>query len=160
MKSKNAESAAPSPHVPGIRIVSGQELGAFEESIRRAIAYRAYELFDARGRNHGQALEDWLHAERELRRPANIEISETAAEVSVRAGIPGFGPGDLQAGLAPRRLILWGQLRPDAQQTGKGTVQMLGEIDLPARVDPTQARASLSDGIFDFVAAKEKTRGG
>lgn len=31
------------------------------------IARRAYELFLARGRQHGQAKEDWLNAERELR---------------------------------------------------------------------------------------------
>jgi hypothetical protein len=31
------------------------------------IARRAYELFLARGRQHGRAQEDWLNAERELR---------------------------------------------------------------------------------------------
>lgn len=31
------------------------------------IARRAYELFLARGRQHGRAQEDWLSAERELR---------------------------------------------------------------------------------------------
>ena len=34
-----------------------------DEKIRR----RAYEVYLARGRTHGQALEDWLQAERELR---------------------------------------------------------------------------------------------
>jgi hypothetical protein len=31
------------------------------------IAHRAFELFLARGRQHGRAQEDWLSAERELR---------------------------------------------------------------------------------------------
>ena len=31
-----------------------------------AIALRAYELYEKRGRKDGQALEDWLNAERQL----------------------------------------------------------------------------------------------
>jgi len=32
----------------------------------RDIARRAYELYEARGREHGHDLDDWLQAEREL----------------------------------------------------------------------------------------------
>ena len=33
----------------------------------RDIARRAYELYEARGREHGHDIDDWLQAERELR---------------------------------------------------------------------------------------------
>jgi hypothetical protein len=36
------------------------------DPITEAIALRAYELFLARGSQHGRDLEDWLQAEREL----------------------------------------------------------------------------------------------
>jgi len=36
------------------------------DPITEAIAFRAYELFLARGGQHGRDLEDWLQAEREL----------------------------------------------------------------------------------------------
>jgi hypothetical protein len=36
------------------------------DPITEAIARRAYELFLARGAKHGNDLEDWLQAEREL----------------------------------------------------------------------------------------------
>jgi len=36
------------------------------DPITEAIALRAYELFLARGGQHGRDLEDWLQAEREL----------------------------------------------------------------------------------------------
>jgi DUF2934 family protein len=36
------------------------------DPITEAIARRAYELFLARGAQHGRALDDWLQAEREL----------------------------------------------------------------------------------------------
>jgi Protein of unknown function (DUF2934) len=36
------------------------------ESRLNRIARRAHELYEARGGNHGNALEDWLQAEREI----------------------------------------------------------------------------------------------
>jgi len=40
------------------------------------IAARAYELYEARGGDHGQDLEDWLQAEREI----DAEIGELNRE--------------------------------------------------------------------------------
>jgi hypothetical protein len=36
------------------------------EIIRRKVAVRAYELYQARGRSHGEDLDDWLQAEKEI----------------------------------------------------------------------------------------------
>jgi hypothetical protein len=49
-----------------------------------AISARAYELFVARGRTPGHDVEDWLQAERELRRAATV--------VKAVAEIPLFPP--------------------------------------------------------------------
>jgi hypothetical protein len=38
-----------------------------QEPTNEAIAQRAFELFVARGSEHGRALEDWVQAEHELR---------------------------------------------------------------------------------------------
>jgi hypothetical protein len=46
------------------------------ESRMNRIARRAHEIYDARGGEHGKALEDWLQAEREI-------DSELAAEPSI-----------------------------------------------------------------------------
>ena len=53
-KSKSRKPRSPKPAQPN----------DIEESIRR----RAYELYEQRGRVEGFALEDWLQAERELKR--------------------------------------------------------------------------------------------
>ena len=37
-----------------------------QESRMNQIARRAHEIYEARGGNHGKALEDWLQAEREV----------------------------------------------------------------------------------------------
>ena len=51
---------------------SGEKAGQMAQAFKRAaadhahIAQRAYELYEQRGRQDGQALEDWVKAEREL----------------------------------------------------------------------------------------------
>ena len=39
------------------------------------IARRAYEIYCERGRQHGRELDDWLQAERELRRTVNVAVA-------------------------------------------------------------------------------------
>lgn len=62
-----ANPAATSHAGPG-----SEKSGYAEHAARRAefhqgrVAQRAYELYEQRGRQEGQALEDWLNAEREL----------------------------------------------------------------------------------------------
>jgi hypothetical protein len=45
------------------------------ESRMNRIARRAHEIYEGRGGEHGQAVEDWLRAEREI--DAEIEMSKT-----------------------------------------------------------------------------------
>jgi hypothetical protein len=48
-------------------VVNGAAPGAApRESRMNAIAIRAHEIYEARGGQHGTALEDWLQAEREI----------------------------------------------------------------------------------------------
>ena len=39
------------------------------------IARRAFEIYRERGRQHGRDLDDWLQAERELRRTVNVAVA-------------------------------------------------------------------------------------
>ena len=62
-----AKPAATSHAGPG-----SEKTGFAEQAARRAevhqgsVAQRAYELYEQRGRQEGQALEDWLNAESQL----------------------------------------------------------------------------------------------
>lgn len=136
-------------------VVYGNELAAMEESIEKAIAYRAYELFQRRGNSHGRDLEDWFQAERELIKPANLRIADSEQQISLRAEVPGFKAEDIQIGVAPRRLIIWGQARKGDGAAGREVVQMLGEVKLPSAVDPKKTVATVSNEILDIRAAKE-----
>jgi hypothetical protein len=50
--------------VPHTKLAASDETPNIEDEIRR----RAYELFEARGGEDGQDLDDWLRAEEEIRR--------------------------------------------------------------------------------------------
>ncbi|MGH9378446.1 MAG: DUF2934 domain-containing protein [Terriglobia bacterium] len=149
----NGQKSTPSSSKP--RIVTRSELADFEDSIRKAIAYRAYELYQSRGRNHGGDMEDWFLAEKELMKPANVQITESGGQVSVRAGVPGFSADKVQLGVSPQRLIIWGETaRPGG---AGGAVRLLGEINLPVPVNPGKASATLSGEILEFQAPKERS---
>jgi hypothetical protein len=54
--------ATPSPRVPSLPTPEDD----LRERRYERIAIRAYALYEARGGEHGQDLEDWLQAEREI----------------------------------------------------------------------------------------------
>lgn len=142
------QSAPPSGK---LQIVTGAKLAEFEESIRKAIAYRAYELFESRGRRDGGDMADWFSAESELVKPAGIEVEERAGQLHVRAGVSGFSR--IQLGIAPDRLIIWGE----AAASQGGATHMLDEINLPAPVDPNKASAMLNGETLEFHAPEVKS---
>jgi DUF2934 family protein len=52
------------------------EVRRTSESRMNRIARRAHEIYEARGGEHGKAMEDWLRAEREVD-AANMEVAQT-----------------------------------------------------------------------------------
>lgn len=129
-----------------LQIFTGTGLADFEERIRKAIAYRAYEIFESRGRRDGSDMADWFSAESELVKPVNVRIEEAGGRLHVRAGVAGFN--HIQLGVAPARLIIWGEMvRP-----GNSAAHMLGEISLPVPIDSRKAEASLNGETLEFHA--------
>jgi hypothetical protein len=53
------------------RMVAGTQPQNLEEQIR----HRAYELYEERGRADGHDVEDWLHAEAEIKKMREIPIA-------------------------------------------------------------------------------------
>ena len=83
--------------------------GTFVERTRHisaAIARRAYELFEARGSEHGHDCEDWFRAESELLTPIPATVVDTDGGFTVTAEVPGFTGKDVEVLAEPRRLII------------------------------------------------------
>ena len=141
-----------------IEIVSGEGVGQLASSIRDGVARRAYELFEARGYQHGNDLEDWFRAESELLHPLKVETWQTDREVVVTAQVPGFRPEEIKIGVEPQRVIISGKLdsrppRADAYPS-RASVALYHRLDLPAKVDPSKASAKLVDELLKLELPK------
>src|ERR1017187_1834092 len=69
------------------------------------IQQRAYELFAGRSFAHGDDVEDWLAAERELCWPAT-ELAEREKDYVVSGALPGFEPAQASVPATPREPIV------------------------------------------------------
>jgi HSP20 family molecular chaperone IbpA len=144
-----------------INAVESETLLDRAKEIYEAVARRAYELFDVRGRQSGYEIEDWLNAERELLRPLPLEVTETDDRLTVRAEVPGFSEKDLKVSLEPRCLIINGRIEEASEQktsellnTSRCSSEIFHSLDLPADIDRAKASATLKSGILELNLPK------
>ena len=124
------------------------------------IARRAYELFEARGREHGHDWEDWFRAESEVVRPVSIAINENEEQISLRANVMGFDHNDLKVAVEPQRVTILGRKKVSETGGGKGEPvdlypdQIFQHIALPSPIDPRGAVIVLRTGVLNFELPK------
>ena len=144
-----------------LNLVSVHELFEHTQDVFNLIARRAFEIFEVRGRVHGNDREDWLLAESELLTPVKFHLSESGEQLTARAEVPGFSRQEIKVSLEPRRLNISGkaELRED-HHSGKHTHSpgheqlMFRVIDLPCEVDLSKAKATFNDGTLEVVMPK------
>lgn len=126
-----------------------------------AIARRAFEIFDGRGRQSGNDLDDWTRAESELFHPAHLDISETDDAFTVHAEVPGFRAEELHVSLEARRLTIIGNRQAEGSPKQSKTIyresccnEIFRALDLPADVDASKATAALKDGLLELTLPK------
>lgn len=135
--------------------------------LQLAIAHRAHELFEARGRQYGHDLEDWLRAESELLCPVSISMSESKDRISVRANVAGFDENEIEVSVEPSRITILGKRKQSTaktemettEQTGSHPDQILEVIDLATEVMPQRAIVELQEGVLNCelpTASKNK----
>jgi HSP20 family molecular chaperone IbpA len=148
------------------------ELNDVSERIRR----RAYELFEARGAEHGSDLGDWLRAEGEFLIPGSFEVEQTPGIQRFRLSVPGFDRKDFQVCILDSSLVVTGKTTesaassktmrrllyrwplPEGAQIGEIVVDGKGatlEITVPVR---DEAGASV-DKSAQATAANEASAG-
>jgi HSP20 family molecular chaperone IbpA len=126
-----------------------------------AIAHRAHELFQKRGRASGCDQEDWYGAERELLHALHYTIFETDSALMIFAEVPGFHADNLMVSVEPRRITGAGQRDTFGQGSRRKVFcvegcadQVFPAVTLPAEVDPLKTSARLRDGILELVIPK------
>jgi len=141
--------------------VEAEKLFGRMKEFSQSVARRAYEYFEARGREFGHDLEDWFRAESELTRRVPVEVKEADGQITVRAEVPGFAANEIKISVEPQRLVISGKLEKTTEEKQEETLlsefrsdQFCRELMLPAEVEPDKTTAVLKDGVLELVFAK------
>jgi HSP20 family protein len=144
-----------------VKSLPGSDLFERVRELSNAVAHRAFELFNGRGRTDGHDLEDWFRAESELLHPVHLDLAESADAFTVHAEVPGFSAKELEVGVEPHRLTISGKRESSEEHTGKTMIykeqcsnQIYRAVDLPAEVDTSKVTATLKHGVLELSMPK------
>jgi HSP20 family protein len=141
--------------------VEAEKLMEQMKEFSQSVAQRAYEFFEARGREFGHELEDWFRAELELMRRTPVEIKEAENRIIVRAEVPGFAANEINVSVEPKRLMISGKSEKKSEEKKERTLlsevysnQFCRDLALPAEVDPAKTTAVLKAGVLELTFEK------
>ncbi|MBS1789962.1 MAG: Hsp20 family protein [Acidobacteria bacterium] len=145
--------------------VEAEKLLARLEEVTKAVAHRAYEFFEERGRQFGNELEDWFRAEAELLRYVPATMKEDENQYTIRAEVPGFKANEIKISVEPKRLILEGNSEQSAEEKSEKVVfserrthQFCRSFRLPVEVETDKVTANLKDGLLEITLPKMPVR--
>jgi len=136
-----------------IKLVPIAELNARCKEVHALIARRAYEFYESRGRQGGEALRDWERAESEVLSMVPVGFMQSDHTLILDAAVAGFGAEHLKVGVEPRRITISGT-RARAFGRAVRPLEIFRAVELPLEVDPARTTATLKCGILEVVAAK------
>jgi len=159
MGDQSGKDLARSTQIP--KPLAGDPFFVRLQEINDQIARRAYELFEKCGCVSGHDTEHWRQAELEILRGMPLDIIETETGFTIRAEVPGFAEKDLEIEVEPRSICIAGKRQEESKQQEGKTIyterrsnQVFRVLELPARIDPYQVKATLKDGVLEVNVAK------
>ncbi len=139
-----------------VPIRTGAALGDLAREVTESVGRRAYEFYEARGRQDGQDLADWLRAESELT-GIDARMSESNGEIDIEIPLGDLAGTGLQVGVDYSHVVVTARSAPTLKRTEAtpaGSIRAATSIDLPAEVDPARAAASTDGQTLTIVLPK------
>jgi HSP20 family molecular chaperone IbpA len=131
---------------PNLQILSGEDLDGLKRTIRQLVEHSAYRHYEARGRQDGRALEDWLRGEAEVLQPAQAKIEKSGETLTITIDAKNLEAPTLQIGIEPERAIIC--LGKQENSAHSFSVESVRVIDFPHRVDSAKAGVDFKRGRF------------
>lgn len=132
-------------------------LAQLMRSVHEQIRARAFQ----QPRGEGHELENWLEAERDVLYSPACMLTETQDEIHLQAAVPRVDVRSLQVDVMPHSITIEGRMRKTKECQGEtshrrqfGREQLLRQLDLPARIDPKYAKATLENGVLNITAKR------
>ena len=126
-------------------------------SVHEKIRARAFQ----QRHGEGHELEDWLAAERDVLYSPPCILTETQDEIHLQAVVPSVDAKSLQVDVMPHSITIEGRMLETKSRLGGrihlrefGGEQLLRQLDVPARINPKYAKATLENGVLNITAKK------
>ena len=133
------------------------------EEIRRRVSQRAVEIFRERRGAIGQAVDDWLQAERETVWRAALEVLRTKDAFVVRVATAGLESRQLDVRVTPTELLVAADVHhADHKQDGEVVLcefasgPLFRSYRFPEPVDPARVTAEYRTGLLLVTAPLAK----
>jgi len=133
------------------------------EEIRRRVSQRAVEIFRERRGAIGQAVDDWLQAERETVWRAALEVLRTKDAFVVRVAAAGLESRQLDVRVTPTELLVAADVHhADHKQDGEVVLcefasgPLFRSYRFPEPVDPARVTAEYRNGLLLVTAPLAK----
>lgn len=130
------------------------------ETMAQRIRQRAYEIFERRG-SDGQAMDDWLQAERELILAPESELIENDGKFEIRVAAPGFKAAETHVTVLPDAVIVAAESNHKHEEAKEnsylcefGARNLYRRLELPKSINVDRVTASLDGGMLHITAHK------
>lgn len=142
---------------------SGKTLPIFEKIAQRleAVERRAFELFEARGREAGHELDDWLKAESELLGCPEKELTQKDGSYQVRISLPGFEAKDVEVTATPEEVLVHAATHEEKKtrkeavtRTEFGSDEVYRRFVVLNPINVNKVTATLEKGVLTINAPK------
>ena len=153
MKTRSSASRRATPHARP-RIVSSELVRSRSDEIADAVARRAYDTYERRGRVDGHHDEDWRQAEADLVFPLAVTVSDAGPCLTVEAAVPGFDACDVEVCVEPRRVTIAGQRKSGEAPGAECRMRMYRTVELPEDVSVSDVIAAVEEGVVAVTLRK------
>lgn len=149
--------------------VEAEKLIERVEELTKAVARRAYEFFESRGRRFGYELEDWFRAESEVLRPVPTTMKEDDSKITIQAEVPGFKANEIKISAEPHRLMIEGCSEQSREQKSEKEAEKIvfsercnsrfyRSFRWDTSIDPAKVTANMKDGLLEIMLPKVATQ--
>ena len=133
------------------------------EDVRR----RAFELFELRGCEYGQEVEDWLKAEREVLGWPPLETKENEREFEFQVPLDDFQVSQVTVLVTPSEIVVHAKTEAEKQAEEANAraaaftgTEIYRRIELPRPIETDRTTATFDKGTLRITAAKAETESG
>ena len=142
-------------------VIRSRGLSVEAKELFDAIAKRAHEIYESKGRVREHDLDNWLQAETELFGQTLVSVKDSPESLTVLADMRNFTPKELEIDLQPERVTIIAKHQNQKElrtatdiRKEESSSRLVRSLQLPVKIDARHASARLNNGILELDLKK------